>query len=417
MSPELMKERQSPAQPAGRLTRSNPKAAKLRRSVAAIALIALVIDSLTIRSFILLAPFIRSGLGIGTSQYGYIPGALMGGTVLTILPMGAMVGRLNTKKAFGTILIISGILLFILAWQVSLTGLIVTIFVYGMVRAAVIPLVNRTVAEQFDPAQRGAINGLIFAAVPLGGFLGALVLPAIAQHFNWAAGYRLLATFALIGGLVTWFLLPKDGSGSSSNVASVGLRSFLSKSFIVLALAYGFFDVSLTAESFITLYLVDVVKISAVIAGVFFGLIQLTGVAGRIFWGSVADRYFRENRWWLLAFTTGLAALSYFLLIKLNPQSPYWLIGLAMTGFGVSAGSSWGVLCTLVADVVEIGAVAAATATIYFLTSIAETGGPVLFSNVLKVTHSYQNALSIYMSLAILICMIFTWMAMRKRFS
>jgi MFS family permease len=406
-----------PAKGTGTLAQVRPDSIKLRRSIAAIALIALVMDSLTIRSLILLAPFIRSGLRIGVSQYGYIPGALMAGTVLTILPLGSMVGRLNSRRAFGTILIASGILLFVLAWQVSLIGLIVTIFIYGIVRAGVFPLVNRTVAEQFDPAQRGAINGVIFAAVPLGGFLGALVLPAIAQHFNWSAGYRLLGTFALIGGFITWFLLPKESGVYSSNGASAGLRSFLSKPFIVLSLAYGLFDVSMTAETFVTLYLVDVVKISAVIAGVFFGLIQLTGVGGRVFWGILADRYFRKNRWWLLAFTTGLTSLSFVLLISLNSKSPYWLIGLAMVGFGVSAASSWGILSTLVADVVGIAAVAAATATVYFLTNVADAGGPVLFSNVLRITGSYQNALSIYMVIAVVTSMIFTWMALRRRSS
>jgi MFS family permease len=406
-----------PANSAGILARVKSDPIKLKRSVAAITLIALVVDSLAVRSLILLAPFIRSVLGIGADQYGYIPGALMGGTMLTILPLSGILGRVDTRKAFGTILTASGILLFVLAWQVSLIGLIVTIFIYGIVRAGVIPLVNRTVAEQFDPAQRGSINGLIFAAVPLGGFLGALVLPAIAQHFNWVAGYRLLGTLALVGGLVTWLLLPKDHAAYPTNQPRAGLRSFLSKPFIVLCLAYGLFDVSMTAETFITLYLVDVVKISAVIAGVFFGLIQLTGVGGRVFWGILADRYFRKNRWWLLAFTTGLTALSFVLLISLNPKSPYWLIGLAMIGFGVSAASSWGILCTLVADVVGIGAVAAATATIYFFTNIADSTGPVLFSNVLKLTHSYQNALSIYTAIAIMTSMIFTWMALRRRHS
>lgn len=417
MSIEPVQKTVLPATVAGNSARVKGDSKKLQRSVAVIALIALVMDSLTIRSLILLAPFIRSGLGIGTDQYGYIPGALMGGTVLTILPLSAILGRINTRRAFGTILTASGILLFVLAWQVSLIGLIVTIFIYGIVRAGVIPLVNRTVAEQFDPAQRGSINGLIFAAVPLGGFLGALVLPAIAQHFSWAAGYRLLGTFALAGGLITWLLLPKDNAAYPANLPRAGLRSFLSKTFIVLCLAYGLFDISMTAETFITLYLVDVVKISAVMAGVFFGLIQLTGVGGRIFWGMLADRYFRKNRWWLLAFTTGLTALSFVLLIKLNSHSPAWMVGLAMVGFGISAASSWGILSTLVADVVGIGAVAAATATIYFFTNIADTGGPVLFSNVLKLTHSYQNALSIYTAIAVVTSLIFTWMALRRRHS
>ena len=34
--------------------------------------------------------------------------------------------------------------------------------------------------------------GVIYAAVPFGGVVGALLLPAIAQFLGWSAGYRLV---------------------------------------------------------------------------------------------------------------------------------------------------------------------------------------------------------------------------------
>ena len=407
----------SPARLAGNSARVIENAQKLRRSVAAITLIALVLNSLTVRSLILLAPFIRTGLGIGVDQYGYLTGALMLGLVITILPLSSLLGRLNTRIAFGTILTALGFLLFVLASQVSFYGLIAILFMIGFLLGGVVPLVNRAVAAVFDPDQRGAVLGFIFAAVPLGGFLGALVLPTLAQQFGWAVCYRLLGGLALVGGSITWFILPKDNSANSVNSAGTGLKSFLSKSFVVLTLSYGLFEIGMTAETFITLYLVDVVKISAVVAGVFFGLIQLTGVGGRIFWGILADRYFRNNRWWLLTFISILTALSFALLIGLNPRSPYWMIGVAMIGFGISAASSWSILSTLVADIVGIGAVATATAIIFFLTTVADAGGPVLFSNVIKITHSYQNGLIIYMLVALVPTITFGWMALRRKYS
>jgi sugar phosphate permease len=387
-----------------------------QRSVAAIALIALLIDSLIVRSLIILAPFIRSRLGIDESQFGYFMSALMLGTLLTTLPIGSILGRFSTRWAFGTIMTVTGAGLFIVAFQKTFSGMIAMLFVLGILRAGIVPLANRVIAESFDPKQRGFITGFIFAAVPLGGFLGALVLPAISASFSWGAGYQLLGIVALIGGVLAWILLSEDKSPYPVSRPGVALRSIASKTFIVLAATYGLFTLCMTTEIFITLYLVDVVKISALVAGTFFGMIQLVGVAGRLFWGVLADRYFSNNRWWLLALTSGILMLSIGLLTRLTPHSPYWVIAIVMTGFGLSAAASWALLCTLVGDVVGTSAVATATAIIFFITNITDTGGPMLFSNVLRITQSYQKTFGIYIALNAIVTLSFLWMALRNKF-
>jgi predicted MFS family arabinose efflux permease len=397
------------------LGQSQPARHISKRSVAAIALIALLIDALIVRSLILLAPFIRSGLGIDESQFGYIISALMLGTLLTTLPVGSILGRFSTRWAFGSIMTATGVGLLIVAYQKTFHGLIAMLFVLGILRAGIIPLANRVIAESFDPKQRGVITGFIFAAVPLGGFLGALVLPALGTVFDWGAGYQLLGIVALTGGFLAWILLSQDHSPYPSHRPGAAFRSIASKTFIILAATYGLFGLCTTTEIFITLYLVDVVELSAMAAGTFFGIIQLVGIGGRLFWGVLADRYFSNNRWWLLALTSGIMMLSILLLTRLTPNSPYWLVAIDMIGFGLSASSSWALLCTLVGDVVGIKAVATATAIIFFVTNIMDTGGPVLFSNALRITQSYQETFGIYIFLNALVMISFLWMALRHR--
>jgi MFS family permease len=123
------------------------------------------------------------------------------GTLLTTLPIGNILERFSTRWAFGTLLSVTGVCLFIVANQKTFYGLIAILFVLGILRAGIIPLANRVIAENFDRNQRGAITGFIFAAVPLGGFLGALVLPALSEAFDWGAGYQLLGSVALVGGI------------------------------------------------------------------------------------------------------------------------------------------------------------------------------------------------------------------------
>ena len=388
---------------------------RLQRSVTAIALIALLLDALIVRALILLAPFIRSNLGIDESQFGYFMSALMLGTLLTTLPIGSLLERSSTRRAFGTIMAVTGIGLFVVAYQSTFYGLIVALFFVGILRAGIVPLTNHVIAEYFASGQRGSITGFIFAAVPLGGFLGALVLPALGETFNWGAGYQLLGIVALVGGILAWTLLPREKNLHLVAQAHSATDFLKSKKFIILAIAYGLFALCTTTETFVTLYLVDIVKISALLAGTFFGIIQLTGIVGRLFWGVLADRYFSNNRWWLLTFTSGILLVSLALLSRLTSHSPYWLIVIDMIGFGLSAASSWGILCTLVGDVVGLSAVASATAIIFFVTTITDGGGPVLFGNVLKITQSYQETFSVYIVICAVAVIIFLWMALRNR--
>lgn len=375
----------------------------------------MIIDALIARSTSLLAPYIRSSLGIDKSQVGYLLGALMVGTLVATLPLSSLLSRVDTRRTFGGILTLIGLGLSAAALQRSFLGLVTALFLVGLPRAALVPLVNRVIAENIDPAKRGSITGFMFAAVPLGGFVGALVLPALSETIHWGAGYGLLAILALAGGIASWVLLGGDGPARMANGQRLNLRAFGSRAFLMLAITYGFYALSLSSEAFITLYLVDVVKISALLAGAFFGLIQLTGIGGRVLWGILADRYFSRNRWWLLVFTNGLAVGSFALLMRLSQGSPYWLIVATMIGFGLSAAASWGILSTLVGDVVEISQVGMATAAVFFLTTIADSGGPVLFSNALRVTGSYQSTIGIYLGIAILTTLAFAAMAAWKQ--
>lgn len=388
---------------------------KYRHAVVAICLMALVIDAISVRSTSILAPFIRSALHLDDGQLGFVFSALTAGTLISTLPAAAILSRVKPNRAFGAIMTGLGLALFLVAWQDSFIGLIAALFFVGLLRTGIIPMVNRVITEQYASSQRGARMGVIYAAVPFGGVVGALLLPAIAQFVNWSAGYRLLGVAALIGGLVAWKLAPKDNAARPSGQLKPGLAAIRSKAFIILAATYGLYALSLSADAFVTLYLVDVVKISALIAGTFFGLIQLTGVGGRVFWGILADRYFSKNRWWLLAATNWLMVVAFALLIRLNPASAWWMIAAVMVLIGLSAASSWGILSTLLGDVVGIGSVAIASATIFFVTNITDVCGPVLFSNVHKLAGSYQTTIGLFMGFAALSALIFTWMAKRGR--
>lgn len=386
----------------------------LKRSVVVLSIFALCIDSLAVRSVILLAPFIRSALRLTDDQVGYVMAAMVAGTLVITIPAGSFLGRLDARLAFSSMMFAVGLAFFGLSFQQSFWGLLITLFILGVFRAGIIPQVTRFITEHFSQDQRGRIIGLSYAAVPLGGFLGAVVLPTLAELVDWNTSYRFLGLVALLGSLLIWKLAPSGGGSRRVISRNAGFASLLTLPFIILSAAYGLFALSMAGEVFVTLYLVDVGGISAALAGTFFGLIQLTGTGGRVFWGFLADHTFRSNRWTLLAITSGLAVVSYALLICLKPGTPWWGITGIMIFLGMSVASSWVILSTLVGDVVGVQSVALGVAAIFFLTNITDISGSILYGNLLKQTHSYQVTLSLFAGMAAIACLIFTVMALRS---
>jgi predicted MFS family arabinose efflux permease len=373
--------------------------------------VSLCIDALSVRSVSILGPFIRSGLRLDEGQVGYVMAALLAGTLVITLPVGSLLGRLDTRWVFPLLMTAVGLANLWVASQGTFVGLLGALFVLGLLRAGIIPLVNLVITDHFSQDQRGRILGLVYAAVPLGGFLGAVGMPALAEAFDWHASYRGLGFLALLSGILVWRWTPRSSADRAVIQPRPGLSIPHAFPFIILSFLYMLYALSMTGEVFVALYLVDVAQVPAVLAGTLFGLIQLTGMGGRLFWGFLADRAFSANRWILLAFTTGLTVLGYGLLLGLSPASPLGLVIGIMVILGLSVASSWVILSTLVGDVVGAASVAFASAVIFFLTNITDVTGSVLYGALLDRTHSYQATLGLFLGLAALSTLGFTAMA------
>lgn len=385
--------------------------------VVVIAIFALCIEALVVRSLSLMAPFIRLELHLDKSQFGFMVGAVMAGTLMAILPAGSLVDRLDARWAFPILLTSVGFAFLLVSLQHSFVGLIAALFVLGLVQSGIVPLVNRVVTTTFGRDERGIFMGVTYAAVSLGGFLGAVILPVLGEYFDWNSSYRILGLLALFGSFLSLRQIPKDNSARHTGEPILDLSIFRSKPFLILAVVYGLYVFGLTAEVFVTLFLVDVVKTSARVAGIFFGLIQLAGVGGRVFWGILADRGFHKNRWWLLAIVNWLTVIAFVLLSVLNSSSAWWMVGGVMVLIGMSAASSWGILSTILGDVVGLSSIAIATSTIFLITSIAEMVGPILFGSMLDATNSYQKTICLFMGVAVCTALILSWMAWRGSYN
>jgi MFS family permease len=147
------------------------------------------------------AVFLRSGYHIGNSGFGLVLGMLGLGIALSELPWGLLTDRWGDRKVLllglgATAVALAGMALFVVpggAHVPGLTMLAPSLLLVGLLGGSVNGSSGRAVMAWFRDGERGLAMSIRQTAVPAGGGVGALMLPALAAHFGFAGVYGVLA--------------------------------------------------------------------------------------------------------------------------------------------------------------------------------------------------------------------------------
>jgi len=142
-----------------------------------------------------IAPAIRDEFGLSLAQVGAVLSSHWLGTLVTLLPWGFLTDRIGERVVLATGLGTCGLLLVVAGQAETFWQLYVLLFLAGAAGASVNSATGRAVMGWFDASQRGFALGIRQAAVPVGGLVGALILP----HFTVQHAYVFLGCFCLLG--------------------------------------------------------------------------------------------------------------------------------------------------------------------------------------------------------------------------
>ncbi len=350
-----------------------------------------------------LAPFFSDAFSANATQIGFIFGALTCGAALTTALAGVAVDAYGERR----MILFSGLLLgFALIAAAALPAyawLLICMCVAGVGYAASTPAGGRAILSWFA-RDRGFAMGVRQMGVPLGGVVGALVLPPIATHagYRWAlvAGGLVAGGTAIVAAL--WY---RDAPGEKPGVRTLGnafeaLREvardpriiYVTLTCMVLIVAQS------SMLTFLPLTLVADGKLSLAAASAALALAQVGAMAGRLAWGTLSDRLFGGDRIVPLMIACGLATLSAAATAALPAGVPWLAFAVALVlGF---AAAGWNGLFS--AAQVEIGGKdRAGSALGVGLTGLFATGivAPPLFGAVADA-HGYTtawNALALFL--------------------
>lgn len=343
-----------------------------------------------------IAPLIREGLDLSVTQAGSFLSAYYIGPVMMSLPAGWLADRWGVRwtMILGQALIAVGLGAVAVAPSFSFMAIILVLAGagYGMLN----PTTTKAGMAWFPRRQRGTVVGLKQVGLPLGGALGALVMPPLALAFGWRWAVALAA--AVVGGLtlLTWALyrdLPEPRSADPAPERPGFWTVMRNRDLWLVGVStLVFAGVQTVFLSFLVLYLRDAVQIDLVVAAKYLVAAQCGGVAGRIGFGLLSDRVFGGRRRIVLGIA-GLGSIGCAVLLAATaPGAGPWRLAPLAAGIGVF-GVGWnGVQHTLMAELAGPRAAGTAVGLGLAISSLGVTVCPPLFGLAVEGLGSFGVA-------------------------
>lgn len=328
------------------------------------------------------AIWLRSGYHLSNTQLGVALGAMGLGVALSELPWGMATDRWGDRPVLltgllGTMLALLALLLWITPQNGAvppLWALTAGLAAVGVLGGSVNGASGRAVMRWFGAGERGFAMSIRQTAVPLGGGLGALVLPSLASRYGFMPVFGALALVCALSAFFTWrWMHEPDFSAEAAtgpHNASTGLIGvkpppplqgpLKNRKVWRLVAAIGLLCVPQFAIlSYATVFLHDhgglgLAAITAVMVA-----LQAGAMVMRIWSGRHTDRHANRPAWLR---GSALVALASFVLLGIAAGcvAPGWVLMTAVAAAGIAVSAWHGVAYTELAT--EAGGANAGTA-------------------------------------------------------
>ncbi len=236
-----------------------------------------------------ITPALRTHYGLSLGEIGILLGATNAGMTLTLLAWGIVSDRIGERFAIVIGLTGSAVSLAVAASVNGFPALVAALVLTGAFGASVNSASGRAVMHWFGRGERGLALGIRQAAIPIGGFAGAVALPALVTAAGVHAAFIALAVNAVVWAALAGLILRErhvDEEIAEEFVSPLrDLRMWLLCSASAFVLAG-----QMAIMAFVVLFLHDTRGFSTAHAALVLAAVQVGGVAVRIAVGRRSDR-------------------------------------------------------------------------------------------------------------------------------
>jgi sugar phosphate permease len=236
-----------------------------------------------------ITPALRAHYGLSLGEIGIVLAATNVGMTLTLLPWGIISDRIGERLAIAIGLTGSALSLAVAAGVNGFAALVVALVATGAFGASVNSASGRAVMHWFGPEERGLALGIRQAAIPIGGFAGAVALPTLDSAAGVHAAFAALAVNSIVWALLAAVVLRERhvdeeiAEEYASPLRDLRMWLLCTASAFVLA-------GQLAIMAFVVLFLHDARGLSTTHAAFVLAAVQIASVVVRVVVGRLSDR-------------------------------------------------------------------------------------------------------------------------------
>jgi MFS family permease len=236
-----------------------------------------------------LGPELKSHYGLTLGETGVVLGAIGIGMLFTLLPWGLVADRVDERWVIATGLTGAAGALAAASAAHGYAAVTATLVATGALGASVNAASGRAIMAWFPSSELGTALGIRQTAIPIGGALGAVALPALASAGGTRLAFLFLAGACLCGAAVAAVFI-RGGSRAELELGDVS-RPLHDRRMWLLGAGTGLYlvaQIGLTA--FVVLFLHQNRHVSGHAAGAVLAAIYVLAIAARIGSGRISDR-------------------------------------------------------------------------------------------------------------------------------
>src|SRR3954462_1861569 len=165
-------------------------------------------------------PVIQKQFGFSLSTLGVILGCYNWGYALFQIPGGWFGDRVGPRLALASVVIWWSVFTFITGFSMSVTMLMVCLFLIGMGEAGAFPISNRALSRWMLPTERGFAQGSTHAGSRLARTAAPILVATLIGLYGWHVPFFLFAMVGLVWAVVwIWYYRDVPSEHASVNEA------------------------------------------------------------------------------------------------------------------------------------------------------------------------------------------------------
>ena len=361
-----------------------------------------------------MAPVIAQDLQMSPTLVGVYVAITYAGAMVSSLMGGAAVKRMGAIRVsqYGLMLCALGLLLCTLPWIGAIAlGAVCIGLGYGPITPASSHLLARTTAKH----QMSLVFSIKQTGVPLGSLLAGAIVPTLLLGLPWQVCMAVVAGVCVVCAALSQSVRNALDEDRQPHLSMQGvswiqpIRLVFSHRALasMAACSFMFSMVQLSLTTYLVTFLHEDLAYGLVAAGLALSVTQFGGMAGRIVWGYVADRWMGASR--MLLILAAMMALGALATTTLTQDTPKSLVIFILLAFGASAIGWNGVYLAEVAKRAPEGMASVATGGTLVFTFFGVVVGPPIFGALSALFGTYRAGFSALVLVATVCGCVLTW--------